>query len=62
MKYRHICSIAFSLVSDDENGRDLTPEMYRIAVKKHVDEFDEHDTWNLAIKLLETYPIKEDES
>lgn len=63
MKHHHICSLGFNLLSDDEDGTDLTPEMYRIAIKRTVDQLDRFDMWNSAINIMDSYPIKkEDES
>ena len=63
MKHQHLCALSFILISDDEDGRDLTPEMYRIAIKETVDRLDRFDTWNSAINIMKSYPIrKEDES
>jgi hypothetical protein len=61
MKHQHACSLGFILISDDENGTDLTPEMYRIAIKETVDRLDRFDTWNSAINIMKSYPIKEQE-
>ena len=63
MKHHHICSLGFNLLSDDEDGTDLTHEMYRIAIKRTVDQLDRFDMWNSAINIMDSYPIKkEDES
>lgn len=61
MKHQHVCSLGFILISDDENGRDLTPEMYRIAIKETVDRLDRFDMWNSAINIMNSYPIREQE-
>lgn len=61
MKHHHICGLAFDLISDDENGTDLTPEMYRIAIKEKVDRLDRFDLWNSEINMVLSYPIKKDD-
>lgn len=61
MKHQHVCSLAFDLISDDENGTDLTPEMYRIAIKEKVDRLDRFDLWSSGINMVLSYPIREQE-
>ena len=61
MKHQHVCSLGFILISDDENGRDLTPEMYRIAIKEKVDRLDRFDLWSSGINMVLSYPIREQE-
>jgi hypothetical protein len=60
MKHHHICSLAFDLISDDENGTDLTPEMYRIAIKEKVDRLDRFDLWSSGINIIDAYPKREE--
>ena len=59
MKYNHACDLAFEVLSNDEHGGDLTPDMYRIAIKKRVDELDRTNSWDEAIDIFDTM---EDES
>ena len=59
MKYNHACDLAFEVLSNNEHGEDLTPDMYRIALKKRIDELDRTDTWDEAIGIFDT---TEDES
>ena len=59
MKYNHACDIAFEVISNNEHGEDITPDMYRIAIKKRVDELDRTNTWDEAIGIFDT---TEDES
>ena len=61
MKHQHVCSLGFILISDDENGRDLTPEMYRIAIKEKVDRLDRFDLWSSGINMVLSYPIREED-
>lgn len=61
MKHQHACSLGFILISDDENGTDLTPEMYRIAIKETVDRLDRFDLWDSTINIVISYPIREEE-
>jgi len=59
VKYNHACDIAFEVISNNEHGEDITPDMYRIAIKKRVDELDRTNTWDEAIGIFDT---TEDES
>jgi len=54
VKYNHACDIAFTVLSNDEHGEDITPDMYRIAIKKRVDELDRTNTWDEAIGIFDT--------
>jgi hypothetical protein len=55
MKYNHACDLAFEVLSNNEHGEDLTPDMYRIALKKRIDELDRTDTWDEAIGIFHTH-------
>jgi hypothetical protein len=55
MKYNHACDIAFEVISNNEHGKDLTPDMYRIALKKRIDELDRTNTWDEAISIFDTH-------
>jgi hypothetical protein len=55
MKYNHACDLAFEVLSNNEHGKDLTPDMYRIALKKRIDELDRTDTWDEAIGIFHTH-------
>jgi len=59
VKYSHACDIAFEVKSNSKHGEDITPDMYRIAIKKRVDELDRTNTWDEAIGIFDT---TEDES
>jgi|TARA_B110000902_G_C14279793_1_gene576374 hypothetical protein len=39
-KYNHTYDIAFSLVSEKSNGDDVTPEMIKAALHKHIEDLD----------------------
>ena len=54
MKYSHACDLAFEVLSNDKQGGDLTPDMYRIAIKKRVDELDRTNSWDEAIGIFHT--------
>jgi hypothetical protein len=55
MKYNHACDLAFEVLSNNEHGEDLTPDMYRIALKKRIDELDRTNTWDEAISIFNTH-------
>ena len=59
MIYNHACDLAFEVLSNDEQGNDITPEMLRAALKKRVNELDRTNTWREAIDIFDTM---EDES
>lgn len=40
-KFNHAFTLAFSLVSGDENGEDVTPQMLRTALLKRIVDLDE---------------------
>ena len=61
MKHHHICNLGFNLTSDEENGEDLTPEMYRIAIKETVDQLDRFNMWNSVICIVGSSPIREED-
>lgn len=55
MKYNHACDLAFEVLSNNEHGEDLTPDMYRLALKKRIDELDRTNTWDEAIGIFHTH-------
>lgn len=60
MKYSHACDLAFEVLSNDRHGRDLTPNMYRIALKKRIDELDRTNTWDEGIGLYDTFKTEDE--
>ena len=54
MKYNHAADLAFEVLSNDEQGNDITPEMLRAALKKRVNELDRTNTWREAIDIFDT--------
>lgn len=40
-RYNHAFEVAFSVVSDDPEGRDVTPEMFRAALLRRVSQLDQ---------------------
>ena len=48
-RYNHAYDVAFSLVSNDPEGRDVTPAMFREALLRRVVEIDRADNWEEAV-------------
>jgi hypothetical protein len=40
-KYNHAFDIAFSVISDDPEGLDVTPDMFRAALLRRIIQLDE---------------------
>ena len=53
--YNHACDLAFEVISKHEYGEDITPDMYRIALKKRIDELDRTNQWDAAMDIFDTY-------
>ena len=54
IKYNHAVDIAFEVISNDELGVDITPDMYRLALMRRIEELDRTNTWNEAIGIFDT--------
>ena len=54
IKYNHAVDIAFEVISNDEQGVDITPDMYRLALMRRIEELDRTNTWNEAIGIFDT--------
>ena len=54
MKYNHAVDIAFEVISNDEQGEDITPDMLRKALQKRVDELDRTNNWLAAVDIFDT--------
>lgn len=37
MPYNHAFTVAFEVISDDEDGKDITPQQFADAIRKRVD-------------------------
>ncbi len=58
-KYNHMLDMAFEVISEQEDGSDITPEQIHLAIKKRLAslaEFNEYDIGG-AIGLCDTYEI-----
>jgi hypothetical protein len=60
MKHIVVCSLTFDLITDVDGGINLTPEMYRIAIKEKVDRLDRFDLWSSGINIIDAYPKREE--
>lgn len=59
MKYNHACDLAFEVLSDDQQGLDITPYMFRMALQKRIDELDREGSWGEAIGApFDTYQME----
>jgi hypothetical protein len=54
VKYSHAVDIAFEVISNDEQGEDVTPDMLRAALKKRIENLDETNTWLEAVDIFDT--------
>jgi len=60
--YNHGCSLGFEVISKRENGEDITPDMYRIAIKKRIDLLDQTNSWDMVIDIFDTFDQTKDEA
>ena len=54
IRYNHAVDIAFEVISNDEQGEDITPDMLREALQKRVDELDRTNNWLAAVDIFDT--------
>lgn len=47
-KFDYAFDIAFSVLSDEPEGKDVTPAMFRAALLRRIIELDETNTWEEA--------------
>lgn len=48
-KFNHAVTVAFTVISDQKDGEDITSDMFRTALLKRIIDLDEHDQWREAI-------------
>jgi hypothetical protein len=55
-KFSHLCSIAFTIVSNDMDGADITADMFRAALEKRIADLDRSGDleWQEAVAILDT--------
>ena len=61
-RYNHAFDIAFEVISDHEEGDDITPEMLRDALQKRITSLDESQSdkgeWHEACGLFDTFKVE----
>tara|TARA_R110000796_G_scaffold186318_1_gene303212 strand:- start:139 stop:339 length:201 start_codon:yes stop_codon:yes gene_type:complete len=60
-KYNHMLDIAFEVISEDEDGSDITPEQIHAAILKRLVSLAEANEYDIggAIGICDTYEIEE---
>jgi len=59
-KFNHMYGIAFTVISNTENGRDVTPAMLRAALERRIqDVFVDSGEWEAACELCDTYEMED---
>ena len=61
MKYLHIVSISFPVLSKYADGCDIKPDMYQKKIKQTIADLDAIDGWSTATKIIQTYSLEEGE-
>jgi len=60
-KFNHMYDIAFTVISDTEDGSDVTPAMLRAGLEQRIkDVFEDSGEWFEACGLCDTYEIEGD--
>ncbi|BCM87770.1 hypothetical protein [Methylobacterium indicum] len=58
--YNHQMLLAFSVVSNDRKGKDITPAMLRAALMQRIKDLDENNEWDEACGPPEdTYKVED---
>ena len=60
-KYNHMLDIAFEVISEEDDGSDITPEQIHVAILKRLVSLAEANEYDLggAIGICDTYEIEE---
>ena len=60
-KYNHMLDIAFEVISEDEDGSDITPEQIHAAILNRLVSLAEANEYDIggAIGICDTYEIEE---
>ncbi len=61
IRYNHMLDIAFEVISEKEDGSDITPEQIHLAIKKRLASLAEANEYDIggAIGLCDTYEMEE---
>jgi hypothetical protein len=60
-RFNHMLDIAFEVISEDEDGSDITPEQVHVAILKRLVSLAEANEYDIggAIGICDTYEIEE---
>jgi hypothetical protein len=63
-KYSHMLDIAFTVISEAEDGSDITPEQIHLAIAKRLVSLAEANEFDIggAIGICDTYEIEEQDN
>jgi len=62
-KYNHMLDIAFEVISEEDDGSDITPEQIHVAILKRLVSLAESNEYDIggAIGICDTYEMKEED-
>ena len=62
-RYSHMLEIAFTVISEEEDGSDITPEQIHVAIAKRLVSLAEANEFDIggAIGICDTYEVEEAE-
>ena len=60
-KYNHMLDIAFEVISEEDDGSDITPEQIHVAILKRLVSLAESNEYDIggAIGFCDTYEMEE---
>lgn len=61
-QFNHMYDLAFEVISNDENGDDVTPDMLRHALLRRIIGLDEDREWLNATSICDSYEVEAMES
>ena len=63
-KYSHMLDIAFEVISEEDDGSDITPEQIHVAIAKRLVSLAESNEYEIggAIGICDTYEIEEQDN
>jgi len=62
-KYNHMLDIAFTVISEKQDGSDITPEQIHVAIAKRLESLAETNEYDLGgtIGICDTYEMEDSE-
>ena len=62
-KYNHMLDMAFTVISEKQDGSDITPEQIHVAIAKRLQSLAEANEYDLggAIGICDTYEMEDSE-